>query len=116
MAWLNQQRERWLSRLVTYRRGGLSLAVAATVGRTVFRLDVGPGVTERSEARDYLISAPLVAALQQPQRGDQVIEEDATTRSTYEVMAPGREPVWRWTDADRRCYRIHTKLVKTETL
>jgi hypothetical protein len=128
-AWLEQQRIRFLTRPVLYRRlssGGpaLEVSAAATVGTTVFRLDIGPGITERIEARDYLIAAADLALLpgfSQPQRGDRVIEDGgplavATVRYHYEVIAPGREPVWRWSDPNRRCYRIHTKLVLTEPL
>ena len=31
-----------------------------------------------------------------------------------EVMAPGREPHWRWSDVNRLVYRIHTKHIGTE--
>ena len=33
---------------------------------------------------------------------------------TYEVMAPGGEPVWRWSDPYHQVYRIHTKCVSEE--
>lgn len=114
--WLDQQRERFLTRPVRYRRGAQEVAVPATVGRTVFRLDTGPGVTERIEARDYLITAAHLAAFGLPSRGDQVTEEAGGQRHTYEVLAPGREPHWRWSDPNRRCYRIHTKHLTTETI
>jgi hypothetical protein len=32
----------------------------------------------------------------------------------YEVMAPGKEPAWRWSDVFRKVLRIHTKQVGTE--
>ncbi len=114
--WLDQQRERFLTRPVTYRRGAQEVAVPATVGRTVFRLDTGPGVTERIEARDYLIAATHLAAFGLPSRGDQVIEEAGGQRHTYEVLAPGREPHWRWSDPNRRCFRIHTKHLTSEAI
>lgn len=119
LAWLERQRQQFLTKPVRYRRAAQEVAASATVGTTIFRLDVGPGITERIEARDFLIAATDLAALTgfgQPQRGDRVIEDDATTRHHYEVIAPGHEPVWRWSDPNRACYRIHTKLVKTETL
>jgi len=119
LAWLERQRQQFLTKPVRYRRATQEIAASATVGTTIFRFDVGPGITERIEARDFLIAATDLAALpafQQPQRGDRVIEDDATTRHHYEVIAPGHEPVWRWSDPNRACYRIHTKLVKTETL
>lgn len=119
LAWLERQRQQFLTRPVRYRRVAQEVPASATVGTTIFRLDVGPGITERIEARDFLIAATDLAGLTgftQPQRGDRVIEDDATTRQHYEVIAPGHEPVWRWSDPNRACYRIHTKLVKTETL
>ena len=33
---------------------------------------------------------------------------------TYEVMAPGGEPVWRWSDPYHQVYRIHTKCITEE--
>ena len=33
---------------------------------------------------------------------------------TFEVMAPGGEPVWRWSDPYHQVYRIHTKCVSEE--
>ena len=119
LAWLERQRQQFLTKPVRYRRAAQEVAASATVGTTIFRLDVGPGITERIEARDFLIAAADLIALTgfgQPQRGDRVIEDDATTRHHYEVIAPGHEAVWRWSDPNRACYRIHTKLVKTETL
>lgn len=114
--WLEQQRERFLTRPVIYRRGAQEVTVPATVGRTVFRLDTGPGVTERIETRDYLIAATHLVGFGLPLRGDRVIEEAGGQRHTYEVLAPGREPHWRWSDPNRRTYRIHTKHLTTEDL
>jgi hypothetical protein len=114
--WLEQQRERFLTRPVRYRRGAQEVAVPATVGRTVFRLDTGPGVTERIEARDYLIAATHLASFGLPLRGDRVIEEGGGQRHLYEVLAPGREPHWRWSDPNRRTFRIHTKHLSSEAI
>jgi hypothetical protein len=120
LAWLDRQRERHLTRPVVYRRlgtGGAVLqeaTVSATIGRTIFQLASGMGAVERIEARDYLVGAVHLAGLGPPQRGDLVIEDAVGQRHTYEVLAPGREPHWRWTDPDRRCYRIHTKHLHTE--
>jgi hypothetical protein len=116
LAWLDQQRERFLTRLVRYRRGAQEAAVPATVGRTLFRLEMGTGAVERIEARDYLIGSAHLAAFGLPQRGDRVIEEACGQRHTYEVLAPGREPHWRWSDPDHRTYRIHAKHLTMEDL
>lgn len=116
LAWLDGQRERFLTRPVRYRRGSQEVGVPATIGRTVFRLDVGMGVTERIEARDYLIGAGHLVPFDGPKAGDRIIEERDGQRHTAEVMAPGGEPAWRWSDPDRRTYRIHTKHLTTEPL
>lgn len=105
------------SRPVVYVRGTDSVEVAATVGRTVFRLDKGYGVIERVEARDYLVSgADLVlgGAVALPKAGDRIRETEGDKTFVYEVMAPGGEPCWRWSDPYRRTLRIHTKHVATE--
>jgi hypothetical protein len=115
-AWLERQRQRFLAKPVRYRRGAQEVVVGATVGRTVFRLDTGLGITERIEARDYLIAAADLADLGPPQRGDRIIEDLDAARHTAEVLAPGGEPPWRWSDPLRRVYRIHTKHLATEPL
>jgi hypothetical protein len=117
--WLDRQRERFLARTIRYRRGAREVELLATIGRTVFRLDVGMGVTQRIEARDYLISAARFADLgsfRNPERGDRISEDEDGKRHTYEVLAPGGEPPWRWSDPHRRGLRIHTKYLTTEVL
>lgn len=115
-AWLERQRSRHLTNPVRYRRGTTDLTVAATVGRTHFETTGLGGVLERIESRDYLIAAAALAALGPPQRGDRISEETGGARHTAEVVAPGREPHWRWADPGRTCYRIHTKHLTTEPL
>jgi hypothetical protein len=112
-AWLEDQRHRYLTTTVTYRRGEQSVQVQATIGRTIFRLDSpsdGFGVTTRYVSRDYLIRAvDLVLNGEQtlPERGDQIVESIGVT---HEVMGPGGgEPDWRFSDAQRLTLRIHTK-------
>lgn len=114
--WLDRQRDRFLTRNVRYRRGSLVALLRATVGRTVFRLDVGMGATERIEARDYLISARSFAGFGLPERGDRISEDADGMRHTYEVLAPGGEPPWRWSDPHQRCLRIHTKHLTSEVM
>jgi hypothetical protein len=112
-AWLEDQRHRYLTTTVTYRRGDQNVQVQATIGRTIFRLDApsdGFGVTTRYVSRDYLIrAADLVLNGEQtlPQRGDQIVELNGVT---HEVMGPGSgEPDWRFSDPQRLTLRIHTK-------
>jgi hypothetical protein len=114
-AWLEDQRHRYLTLTVTYRRGDQSVQVQATIGRTIFRLDApsdGFGVTTRYVSRDYLVRATdLVLNGEQtlPQRGDQIVEASGGG-TVHEVMGPGGgEPDWRFSDPQRLTLRIHTK-------
>ena len=115
-SWLERQRRRFLSQDVLYRRGAVVVTVPATVGKTTFEVVTAGGVLERIESRDFLISASDLAVLDPPQRGDRIIEIRGNQTHTYEVLAPGREPHWRWSDPGHRCLRIHSKyLTTTET-
>jgi hypothetical protein len=116
-AWLEDQRKKHRTVDVTYRRGGDSVAVKATIGRTLFEQDDGAGVTVRVQVRDYLIdTADLVLAEQAtlPAKGDRIEEIDAGQKHTYEVLPLGGEQHWRYSDPYRRTLRIHTKLIATE--
>jgi hypothetical protein len=115
--WLEAQRNAHLVRSVVYARGEQQVSVLASIGRTVFKLPNEFGVFERHEARDYLVRTEdlvLDAAAVLPQRGDQVRETAGTKVYVYEVMAPGQEPEWRYSDLYRKALRIHTKLVGVE--
>ena len=115
--WLEDMREAHATRPVVYVRGTDSVEVAATVGRTVFRLDKGYGVMERVEARDYLVLGSAMAlsgAAILPKAGDRIREIEGGKAYVYEVMAPGGEPCWRWSDPYRRTLRIHTKQIAVE--
>jgi hypothetical protein len=105
-----------LSRTVVYRRGADSVEVAATVGSTAFERADEYGVVHRIESRDFLIAtADLVLAgtVTLPKPGDRITETGDTTVHEYEVMAPGGEPAWRYSDPQRLTLRVHTKFVRT---
>ena len=105
------------TRPVTYARGALSAELPATIGKTVFELDTGRGVLEKTESRDFLVRAcdlVLDGSETLPRRGDHIREESGAVVYVYEVMAPGKEPTWRWSDDYRRTLRIHTKQVDVE--
>lgn len=112
--WLEEQRHKQLSRLVTYRRGGDAAELAATIGKTTFELDDGAGAVLRVESRDYLIRVSdlvLDGNAILPQRGDQIEETDAASGNTiiYEVGGFGDQPHFRFSDVNRRTLRIHSK-------
>jgi hypothetical protein len=116
--WLADKLKTHASRQVVYRRGALEVAVAATVGRTLLKLDDGyGGVRMEWTDRDFLIHAAdlvLGGSPTLPERGDLIRETQGTKTFIYEVMAPGKEPPWRWSDVYRKLLRIHTKQVGTE--
>ena len=115
--WLQQQRARFMTRKVVYQRETECVEVSATIGKTIFRVDTGYGRLERLEARDYLVTATelvLNSTSTLPQAGDRIREVDGLLVYIYEVMAPGNEPVYRFSDSYRRTFRIHTKLIATE--
>jgi len=115
--WLEAQRHAHCTRTVAYVRGDASVELLATVGRTVFEQTDAYGIVERTEARDFLVRAEDLAldgARTLPERGDRVREAVGEQVLVYEVMAPGNEPHYRFSDPYRRTLRIHTKHVHTE--
>jgi len=118
LAWLAEQLKAHASRTVVYRRGTSEVTVQALVGRTLLKLDDGyGGVRMEWTDRDFVIAADdLVLGGEKtlPQRGDQVRETVDGKALVYEVLAPGSEPEWRWSDPHRRLLRIHTKQVGEE--
>lgn len=118
-AWLEDQRTRHLSRTVTYLRGTDSVDLPATIGRTEFEQADEYGVVHRTESRDFLVlAADLVLAGKAtlPQAGDRIRETAGDQIFIYEVMAPGGEPPWRYSDPYRRTLRIHTKFIGMERM
>jgi len=116
-AWLEGKRHEHMSVPVTYSRGDASVELMATVGRTVFEVRDDYGVLEKTESRDYLVRAEdLVPDGVQvlPERGDEIREANGGKVFVYEVMAPGKEPHWRYSDPYRQTLRIHTKFTGTE--
>ncbi len=116
--WLEDQRTEHTSRTVTYERGAATVAIQASIGRTIFDVDNGFGVVERTESRDFLVLAAdllLAGVPVLPERGDRVRETQGTTTYVYEVMAPGKEPHYRYSDPYRKTLRIHTKQVEVQS-
>jgi hypothetical protein len=122
-AWLDGMRKTHLSRTVTYQRPSTGsgqaaeVEVAATIGKTVFEIDDGSGAVVQWESRDFLITAVdlvLAGEVVAPQAGDRIRETQDGRAYVYEVMAPGKEPCWRYSDPYRKTLRVHTKQVGTE--
>lgn len=116
-AFLDERRHTHLTRTVTYQRGADSAEVAATIGRTVFEQADESGFIRKVESRDFLVRrTELVIGGSEtlPKAGDRIREPDGALTQVYEVMAPGGEPPFRWSDPYRKVLRIHTKHVTTE--
>lgn len=102
---------------ITYHRGSESVALSAAVGRTIFELVDESGMVTRVESRDYLVAADdliLGGAQVIPQRGDLIYETVGQEVRVHELLSPGGEPAWRYSDRYRTMLRIHTKYVRTE--
>ena len=113
-SWLADQMKTHASIDVTYERGAEQVPIKATVGKTEFELDDGSGVVVRIQSRDYLIhTADLVLGGVEtlPVAGDLIREAQGAKTFVYEVMAPGDEPHYRYSDPFRKLLRIHTKHV-----
>jgi len=117
--WLAAKQKAHASRPVVYRRGGASVTIDATIGKTTFEYTDGYGATIIDQSRDYIVAtAELVLGDERtlPLAGDVIEETDAGQRFTYEVTAFGPEPPWRYSDVGRVRLRIHTKLSTIEDL
>lgn len=113
---IDRTRRAHLSRTVVYRRGDDSVEVAATIGSTAFERADEYSVVHRIESRDFLIATEdlvLDGLTVLPKPGDRITETGSTSVHEYEVMAPGGEPAWRYSDPQRLTLRIHTKFVRT---
>lgn len=117
-AFLDRQRHAHMTRPVVYRRGGASVEVPATVGRTEFEQADDAGLIHRVESRDFIVRSAdldLGEGVTLPKAGDRIRETSGTGVFVYEVNAPGGQTPWRYSDPYRTSLRIHTKHIATET-
>ena len=118
-SWLADQMKTHASVDVVYERGAEQVPVKATIGKTEFELDDGSGVVVRIQSRDYLIHAAdlqLSGSPTLPVAGDRIRETQGDKTFVYEVMAPGNEPHYRYSDTFRKLLRIHSKHVASEDI
>ncbi|MBA2626726.1 MAG: hypothetical protein H0U85_01830 [Gemmatimonadales bacterium] len=118
LEWFQRRLQNHAAGQVVYQLGGLEVEVPATIGRTLLKVSDGQGGFQMHWTdRDFLIAAVhlvLAGVGVEPTRGAQIREAVGGQVELYEVLAPGQEPVWRWSDPHRTIYRIHTKLVGKE--
>ncbi len=118
-SWLADQMKAHAAADIVYERGAEQVPVKATIGKTEFELDDGSGVVVRIQSRDYLIQTAdlqLSGSPALPVAGDRIREMQGGTTFVYEVMAPGNEPHYRYSDPFRKLLRIHTKHVASEDI
>jgi hypothetical protein len=113
--WLASQLGEHAATPVTFARGGSSVAVTATKGRTDVEVDDGDSVL-RSHVTDWIVrpSALVLAGnVIEPKVGDEFIETVGPTVHTYRVLALGDGEVFRAVDPARTLIRVHTKLTSS---
>lgn len=84
-------------------------STTAVVGHTMFATANENYEAIRVRMYDFLIRAESLGF--EPKKGD-VVEY---TSGLYEVLAPNNEPCWRYSGADNKFYRIHTKFIGVKT-
>lgn len=115
-AWLDDQRHKHMTRKIAYQRGTDAVSIQATVGRSEFEQVDEHGVVHKIQSRDFLVRTEdlvLAGTPTLPMAGDRIHEPEGVRTYVYEVMAPGTEPPYRYSDPYRRALRIHTKHVAT---
>lgn len=114
---LDDQRHAHMAHPVVYHRGASSVELSATIGQTTFEQDYEFAGIQRIQSRDFLVRTGdlvLDSAEVLPVAGDQIRETQGEQVFVYEVMAPGSEPPFRYSDPYRKALRIHTKHIATE--
>jgi hypothetical protein len=101
---------------ISYARGATVVTItaesgAAWVGRTAFTSVQQGAIRVEWGDRDYLILASALAAIGEPAEGDRITETVNGTAKVFEVMSPGGEPPWRYSDPQRSVFRLHVKQV-----
>lgn len=105
--WFTNQLADNLSQTVTYRRGGLSVSLAAT--KCMVRAESTPEGNIDFNPCDWLIKASAVilgGETVEPNKNDVIEESDG---QKWQVLPLAGEPEFRYSDQFRTCYRIHTK-------
>ncbi len=118
MSWLTDRLQTTLGQPVIYKRGTSAIAVCATMGSTLLKIqDLDGNIRMERTDKDFIFKASdlVIDAVQvTPERGDIVKQRKNGTLYTYEIGASGGEPPWRWSDSFFTRIRAHAKLVAEE--
>ena len=111
MAWMAAQLQTGVAVTITYRRGTEFVSFVATLGSSLLKTtDTSGRVKLERTDRDFIFAASLLnfgGGAVTPQRGDTV----ESGGECFEVMAPGREPHYRYLDPHKTMLRVHSKYV-----
>jgi hypothetical protein len=120
--WLAQVHQESLSQPIRYIRGDSFVDILATIGETTFEQLDREGILLKFESRDFIFPGEVLrlgGSVIEPVKGDRIehwLEWDATLNAcvgtllwSYEVMALGTEPVFRYSDRHHGEIRVHTK-------
>jgi len=112
VAWAAGKLSNYASQSVTYKRGSRSVgsSLKATYGQTTFEQDSQAGVI-RWEAKDFIFTASdltLGDTVTEPERHDRITDHNG---NVFEVLGPGDDPCFRYSDPYRTRVRVHTKQV-----
>jgi len=116
-AWLDDQRVRHMSRLVTYTRGAESVELAAMLGSTTYEVMDESGATVQAKATDFIISADalvLGGETVRPEPGDRINVPTGEQVLVFEVMDLAGAGHYRLADPYGKAWRIHAKQVDEE--
>lgn len=104
---------------VTYSRGAASVEIALAVpGQTPVSIEDEAGVSIRGKRADWIIMAAdlvLGGVAVLPEVGDQIRVAAATGTAVYEVQRLAGEGHCVACDQKQTAFRIHTRLINTET-
>lgn len=118
MQWLAGKLAEHASETVVYSRGGDSVTLTPTQGKTMLLLSDGSG-GNRVEWTDADLIFPaedlvLGGSATTPRRGDRVRYTEDGRTIVFEVMAADGEPPWRYCDGSRVLIRVHLKQIGVE--
>jgi hypothetical protein len=102
--------------MVYYYRGDYWVRVRATVGATEFTRDDGSGQAVVFHSTDFIVDAAdlvINEARITPQRGDKIVRGTLEDGTVHELMNDPGTQSWRYADAYRRTFRVHTKQTGT---
>ncbi len=100
---------------VVYTRAGYNCPWRAIQGRTDFEQTDNNGVLISFQSADWIGQASsLVDEMGTrivPTRGDRIYRYNDEITFVYEVLNLGSTPCYRYSDPERFCIRVHTKLI-----